>query len=120
MCCDLSDAVADVVQENVSKSQILEHLRCTDSADSFFARRPSADLSHNGTRSSSPVQKGNTMTQALVGLRSPSRLYKVGCSTHSITCIFLSHHAAHLIRLRRALRHLKRWLYPLDSHSPLQ
>jgi len=51
------------LQSVVSKSQFLEHLRCVDAADSFFARRPSnSDLSHNNTRSSSPVQKGNAIT----------------------------------------------------------
>ncbi len=73
-----------MLQENVSKSQIVEHLRCADDADSFFSRsrNPSAlsDLSNNVTRSSSPspVRKQNcTLAQEISSLRSPSRLYKV-------------------------------------------
>lgn len=72
-----------MLQDNISKSQILEHLR-TDSPDSFFSRSQTAaglsDISNSVTRASSPPpvrRQGNCIAQEISGLRSPSRLYKV-------------------------------------------
>lgn len=96
-----------LLQENVSKEQILEHLRCTDSPDSFFARSCGAsglsDFSNSVTRSSSPMKQVGSMAQEISGLRSPSRLYKV--SAIASTCIPAHAACFRVFAYRRALFH---------------
>lgn len=93
-----------LLQENVSKDQIVEHLRCTDSPDLFFSRSSGvslSDFSNSVTRSSSPMKQVGSMAQEISGLRSPSRLYKVSLLALSsmaarAACFFVHHRALFL------------------------
>jgi hypothetical protein len=126
ICCTFSpDAI--ILQDNVSKTQILEHLR-TDSPDSFFARSQTAaglsDISNSVTRTSSPSpvwRQGNCIAQEISGLRSPSRLYKV--SEVPLQRMLPLHgnpssHNFHSNTRCRVLRRRQTWLFRPDWHCP--